>query len=81
MLTKRQTTRDAYNPIRDLTMARLVAMEDSAERGQYANLQWFYHHMERSDVTIRSAMSRRVFATGVSLPTAQNLLVVSVFNT
>ena len=41
-------------------MARLVAMEDSAERGQYADLQWFYHHMERSDVTIQSAMSRRL---------------------
>ena len=60
MLTKRQTTRDAYNPIRGLTMARLVAMEDSAERGQYADLQWFYHHMERSNVTIQSAMSRRL---------------------
>ena len=48
MLTKRQTNRDAYNPIQGLPMARLVAMEDSAERGQYSDLQWFYHHMERA---------------------------------
>jgi phage gp29-like protein len=60
MLLKRQTWRDFYNPIRGLTMARLVAMEDQAERGQHADLQWFYHHMERSDVTIMSAIARRL---------------------
>ncbi|MFH0880952.1 MAG: DUF935 family protein [Lentisphaerota bacterium] len=60
MLIKKQTWRDFYNPIRGLTMARLVAMEDQAERGQYADLQWFYYHMERSDVTIMSAIARRL---------------------
>ena len=60
MLTKRQTNRDAYNPIRWLTMTRLVGMEDSADRGQPGDLQWFYHHMERSDVTIQAAVARRL---------------------
>ena len=58
-LTKKQTWRDFYNPIRGLTMARLVAMEDQAERGQYADLQWFYYFMEKTDVTIMSASARR----------------------
>ncbi len=40
-------------------MARTVAMEDAAERGQHADLQWFYHYMERVDVTIQSAIARR----------------------
>ena len=62
-LNKKQTWRDFYNPIRGLSMARLVAMEDSAERGQHADLQWFYYHMERSDVTIMSAVARRLAFT------------------
>jgi hypothetical protein len=41
-------------------MARQVAMEDSAERGQYDDLQWFYHPMERADVTIQAAVAHRV---------------------
>ena len=60
LLTKRQTWRDYYNPIHGLTMSRLVAMEDQAERGQHADIQWFYYHMERSDVTILSAIARRL---------------------
>ncbi|HBA85737.1 MAG TPA: hypothetical protein DCZ95_16770 [Verrucomicrobia bacterium] len=59
-LTKQQTWRDFYNPIRGLTMARLISMEDQAERGQYADLQWFYYFMEKSDVTIMSAIARRL---------------------
>ncbi len=59
-LVRKQNWRDYYNPIRGLTMARLVAMEDQAERGQHADLQWFYYFMERSDVTIMSAIARRL---------------------
>ncbi len=55
-LTRKQNWRD----IRGLTMARLVAREDQAERGQYADLQWFYFFMERSDVTLMSAIARRL---------------------
>jgi hypothetical protein len=54
------TWRDHYNPLRGLTMSRIVAMEDAAERGQHADLQWFYHYMERVDVTIQAAIARRL---------------------
>jgi phage gp29-like protein len=54
------TWRDHYNPLRGLTIARIVAMEDAADRGQYADLQWFYHHMERTDVTVQAAIARRL---------------------
>jgi phage gp29-like protein len=52
--------RDHYNPLRGLTMTRVVAMEDAAERGQFADLQWFWHFMERTDVTVQSALARRL---------------------
>ena len=41
-------------------MSRLVAMEDQAERGQHADLQWFYYHMEKADSTVMSAVARRL---------------------
>lgn len=51
--------RDAHNPLRGLTMPRLVSMLEAGERGQYADIQWFYHYMERSDAMIASAIQRR----------------------
>jgi hypothetical protein len=51
------TWRDWYNPLRGLTMARLVSMEDATERGPFSNLQWFWHHMERTDATVPSAIA------------------------
>jgi len=51
--------RDAYNPLRGMNLARLMALLDSGERGQYADLQWFYHFMERSDPMVFSVMQRR----------------------
>ena len=59
-LVKRQSSREFYNPIRGLSLSRLVALEDQAERGQHADLQWFYYHMEKADVTILAAMARRL---------------------
>jgi hypothetical protein len=41
-------------------MSRVVAMEDAAERGQFADLQWFWHHMERTEVTVQAALARRL---------------------
>ena len=52
--------REYYNPLRGLTLARLRAMEDAADRGQWADLQWFWHHMEQTDVTVQSAIARRL---------------------
>jgi len=33
--------RDYYNPLRGLSMPKLVSLLESGERGQYADLQWF----------------------------------------
>lgn len=61
MLLRPPTTqREQYNPLPSLSMARIVAMEDQARRGQFADLQWLYHHMEESDATIQAAVGRRL---------------------
>ncbi len=51
--------RDMMNPLRGMTMARLVALLEAGERGQYSDLQWFYYFMERSDPTLYSVIHRR----------------------
>jgi phage gp29-like protein len=51
--------RDSTNPLRALNMPRLVALQESGERGEYADLQWFYYYMERSDAMIHSVIQRR----------------------
>ena len=40
-------------------MPRLVSMLEAGERGQYADLQWLYYFMERSDAVIASVVQRR----------------------
>ncbi|MCX6997011.1 MAG: DUF935 family protein [Kiritimatiellaeota bacterium] len=40
-------------------MPRLVTLLEAGERGQYADLQWFYHYMERSDAMVFAVMQRR----------------------
>lgn len=52
--------RDHYNPLRGLTMARIVGMEEAANRGDLADLQWFWHHMLQTDVTVASAVAKRL---------------------
>jgi len=56
---KNNAWRDANNPLRGMNLARLMALLDAGERGQYADLQWFYHYMERSDPMVFSVMQRR----------------------
>ncbi len=56
---KSNAWRDAYNPLRGMTLPKLLALLDAGERGQYADLQWFYHYMERSDAMVFSVMQRR----------------------
>jgi phage gp29-like protein len=51
--------RDSTNPLRGLNMSRLVGLQESGERGDYADLQWFYYYMERSDAMIHSVIQRR----------------------
>ena len=56
---KSNAWRDAFNPLRGMNLARLMSLLDAGERGQYADLQWFYHYMERSDPMVFSVMQRR----------------------
>jgi phage gp29-like protein len=56
---KSNAWREAYNPLRGMSLPRLLALLDAGERGQYADLQWFYHFMERSDAMVFSVMQRR----------------------
>lgn len=58
-LQKSHGWRDAYNPLRGLNMSRLTALQEAGERGQYADLQWLYYYMERSDAMIHSVIQRR----------------------
>ena len=53
-------SRDWYNPLKGLAMSRIVAYEDAAERGQYADLEWLWRLMEQTDVTVQAAIARRL---------------------
>jgi len=55
-----QTYRDQYNPLRGLNMSRIVAMEEDADRGNWSDVQWFWHHMMQTDVTVASAVAKRL---------------------
>src|ERR1035437_10086023 len=56
---KANRNRDNTNPLRGMTMARLVSLLEAGERGHYSDLQWFYYFMERSDPTLYSVIHRR----------------------
>ena len=58
-LQKNHGRRDAYNPLRGLGLSRLASIQEAGERGQYADLQWLYYYMERSDAMIHSVIQRR----------------------
>ncbi len=40
-------------------MPKLVSLLEAGERGEYADLQWFFYYMERSDSMIYSVLQRR----------------------
>ncbi len=54
--------RDHFNPLRGLALSRIVGLLEAGERGDYPDLQWFYHFMERSDEVIQAAIQRRIAA-------------------
>ena len=51
--------RDRFNPLRGMALSRLVSLLEAGERGEYADLQWFYYFMERSEAMIYSVIQRR----------------------
>jgi len=51
--------REYVNPLRGLTLERIVSLIEQGERGAFADLQWFYQAMERSDALIATVLMRR----------------------
>ena len=51
--------RENLNPLRGLTMERIVRMIEEGERGALADVQWFYQSMERADSLIATVIARR----------------------
>lgn len=60
LLRPHRIWRDDHQPLRELTLARILSMEDASDRGQPSDLQWLWHHMERIDVTVAAATARRL---------------------
>jgi phage gp29-like protein len=51
--------REYLNPLRGLTLERIVQHIEQGERGAFADLQWFYQAMEKSDALIATVLMRR----------------------
>ncbi len=54
--------RENYNPLRGLTLAKVLALQEAGERGDYPDLQWLYRAIERSDEVIGTVITRRTAA-------------------
>lgn len=62
--THRRTERwrEQFNPLRGLTLHRAIAMLEAYRRGEMADLQWLYSHIEESDSTLLALVERRTGA-------------------
>ena len=54
--------RDSYNPLRSLTIARLTALFEAAERGDYAELQLLLRKVEKRYPVLKALQTRRLSA-------------------
>ena len=54
--------RDRYNPLRGLTIGRVVHLLEAGERGELAELQWVFRAIEKRFATLRSLVKRRAAA-------------------
>ena len=54
--------RDAYNPLRSLTIARAISLLEAGQRGEYADLQWTYEFIEQTDPDLLTLVERRTAA-------------------
>jgi len=54
------------NPLRGLTMARVISELEAGQRGDYSTLQWLYHFIEKRDATLRGA-KRRILSSLLKL--------------
>jgi len=57
--SKDNAWREYVNPLRGMTLERIVQLIEQGERGAFADLQWFYQAMERSDAIIATVLMRR----------------------
>lgn len=51
--------REAYNPLRGLTIATAISHLEAGQRGEMADLQWLYRFIERRNSTCRALIIRR----------------------
>jgi hypothetical protein len=63
-IRKANRWRATYNPLRGLTIARVVDLLEQGERGAYADLQWAYRYVEKRDATLRGLKRLRLAAIG-----------------
>lgn len=54
--------RSQYNPLRSLTIQRVVGLLEQGELGNYAELQWLYRMIEKRDPVLRALIRRRAAA-------------------
>ncbi len=52
------------NPLRNLTMSRVVNLLELAQRGYYADLTWLYAHVEKREHVMKALVERRQSALG-----------------
>ena len=53
------SARAQYNPLRGITLQRVVGLLEAGERGQYRDLQWLYRMVEKRDAVLRALVRRR----------------------
>lgn len=58
IVTAANRWRENYNPLRQLTMRRVVDLLELGQRGDYAYLQWAYRFIERRNPTLSGLLSR-----------------------
>ena len=62
VIRKSNLWRDNYNPLRGMTIARLMAIFEAAERGAYAELQLLLRKVEKRYPVLKALKSRRLSA-------------------
>ncbi len=57
--SKNNQWREYVNPLRGVTLESIVSKIELGEKGSFADVQWFYQAMERSDALIATVIGRR----------------------
>lgn len=55
-------SREQYNPLRGLTIARAVSLLEQGQRGEFADLMWTYRFVEETDPDLLALVERRTAA-------------------